>query len=94
MNKIYDDLGVLTFVNQNLLASLGVSNPQLDQIISTLSEYGLHGKLTGAGGGGYAIALVPPHFDDFFLKKVQEQLISKGFEVSYVRIGGKGITID
>lgn len=92
--KLYEELTFLSSVNHNLLASLGVSHCRLDEIIQILSQYGLHGKLTGAGGGGYAIALVPPFFNKAFLQNVQEVLSLKGFEVTCVGIGGKGVAIE
>lgn len=92
--RIYADLGALISMNQNLLASLDVTHPRLDEIMGILSEYGVHGKLTGAGGGGYAIALVPPFFNQILLENVQKVLISKGFGVSCVIIGGKGVIIE
>lgn len=43
-----------------VLADLGVSTPLLDELCTKARELGAHGaKLTGAGGGGAVIALVP-----------------------------------
>lgn len=92
--KIYEEMGALMSINQHLLASLDVSHPRLDEIMRILTEHSLHGKLTGAGGGGYAIALVPPFFDAILLENVQKVLISKGFGVNCVIVGGKGVTIE
>lgn len=91
--EIFEDLGTLTSMNQNLLAVLGASHPRLNEIIEILSGYGLHGKLTGAGGGGYAISLVPPSFDESLLENVQKVLRLKGFEVKNVIVGGSGVTV-
>ena len=41
-----------------ILADLGVSTPQLDELVQTACDYGALGaKLTGGGGGGCVIAL-------------------------------------
>lgn len=47
-------------VNQHLLNALGVGHVALDQVCAMAQERGLAAKLTGAGGGGCAIILIPP----------------------------------
>ena len=52
------DLGVRFDAAHGLLAALGVSCPELDALCATMRRAGALGaKLTGAGGGGAAIAL-------------------------------------
>jgi mevalonate kinase len=54
-------LGTAMDANQDVLAELGVSHPQLDRLVVAAREAGAFGaKLTGAGWGGCAIALVTP----------------------------------
>lgn len=56
-----ESIGKLMDQNQELLETIGVSSPTLDQLIKTAREAGALGaKLSGAGGGGNMIALVPP----------------------------------
>jgi mevalonate kinase len=51
-------LGELMYKNQEYLESLGVSTPELGEIVSIAKEWEAPGaKITGAGGGGCAIAL-------------------------------------
>lgn len=53
-------VGSLMDVNQALLAALGVSSKELEKLIRAARAAGALGaKLTGAGGGGCMIALVP-----------------------------------
>ncbi len=53
--------GKLMNENQELLQALGVSSPQLEQLIGAARRAGALGaKLSGAGWGGNMIALVPP----------------------------------
>jgi len=54
-------LGKLMDDNQELLETVGVSSPELEQLITTAREAGALGaKLSGAGMGGNMIALVSP----------------------------------
>lgn len=55
-----DGLGKLLDLNQILLASLMVSTPDLERMCQLARAAGALGaKLTGAGGGGAVVALVP-----------------------------------
>lgn len=52
-------LGVLMDKNQECLRQVGVSSPELEELVSLFKDEGALGaKLTGSGGGGCAIALV------------------------------------
>jgi mevalonate kinase len=52
-------LGELLLENHRLLREIGVSTPELDEIVAIAMQHGAHGaKLSGAGGGGVALALV------------------------------------
>ena len=50
----------LVDINQGLLAGVGVSHPALGQVVNVAAANGIHAKLTGAGGGGFALGLVTP----------------------------------
>lgn len=52
-------LGPLLLENHTLLAQIGVSTPQLDELVGLAMAHGAHGaKLSGAGGGGVVLALI------------------------------------
>lgn len=55
----YTKLGQCLKINQYLLNSIGVGHPVLDKVVTLSAAYGFTGKLTGAGGGGCAITLLP-----------------------------------
>lgn len=59
----------------------------------TLKAHGLKGKLTGAGGGGYAISLIPPSYPRNDLDAVVAAL-SKGFLVKIATVGDEGVRVD
>ena len=70
-------LGKLLTLNQGLLASVGASNPLLDDLVETLLSFGCLGaKLTGAGGGGSVVAVTPEGEG----KSIISQLSERGFE--------------
>lgn len=47
-------------MNNNLLIALGVGHAKVDQICTLLGRYGIHPKMTGAGGGGSVFAFLKP----------------------------------
>jgi mevalonate kinase len=55
------ELGALMNANHALLRQLGVSSPELDQLVSAASQAGAWGaKLSGGGQGGNCIAIAGP----------------------------------
>jgi mevalonate kinase len=68
-------LGLLMDINHALLIELGVSSPQLDELVETARFSGALGaKLTGAARGGNMIALV----EDDLTEEVADALIEAG----------------
>ncbi|GLJ39962.1 hypothetical protein SUGI_0817540 [Cryptomeria japonica] len=53
------NLEELVEMNQGLLQSMGVSHPCIEAVLKTTSKYKLCSKLTGAGGGGCVLTLLP-----------------------------------
>ena len=60
-DKLLSALAALIPENHAHLVALGVSHPVLETIraLTTAEPYGLTTKLTGAGGGGCAVTLIP-----------------------------------
>jgi mevalonate kinase len=70
-------MGPLMDENHELLIRLGVSSPQLDELVETARLTGAMGaKLSGAGGGGNMIALM----EDDFIEDVTDALKEAGAE--------------
>lgn len=64
-------------INHGLLNAIGVSTPELEQMIDIARAAGAAGaKLTGAGGGGSIVALCPET-----TVQVSEALRSRGYRV-------------
>jgi mevalonate kinase len=69
-----DQLGALMTENHQLLQKIGVSSPDLDQLVLAAIEAGALGaKLSGGGLGGHIIALVKSDAD-----YISEELLKKG----------------
>lgn len=81
-------------MNQGLLNALNTSHPKLETICAMAWSHSYAGKLTGAGGGGYAYVLLPPDTDNKSIKIFSEQLEEKGFHVTMTSLGGSGVKID
>ncbi len=57
----FGELGRLLDASHDSLRDFGASSPALDRLTGAMREAGAHGaRLTGAGFGGYAIAICPP----------------------------------
>jgi len=93
MPSLQSKMEELVAINQSLLEALDLSHPVLQQVLSKLKSFGLTGKLTGAGGGGFAFALVPPGFPAKTIADATQALEDLGFDVSMTRIGGPGYSV-
>ncbi|EJD06757.1 cystathionine beta-lyase [Fomitiporia mediterranea MF3/22] len=86
-------IGSLINENHVHLRDLGVSHPALEAIKSKTAGYGLQSKLTGAGGGGCAVTLVPDGFSDDKLRQLMSELRTDGFEPYLTSVGGSGVGV-
>jgi mevalonate kinase len=78
----FETLGHLMDCAQGVLNGLGVSTPTLERLVAAARGAGALGaKLTGAGGGGAAIALAPENAPE-----VAAALQAEGFESFVTRI--------
>jgi len=82
-NYNLEALGEYMNANQGLLHALQVSSPELEEIIAIARKNGALGaKLTGAGGGGAAIALCPENAD-----RVAFAIRNAGYKSMITKIG-------
>ncbi|XP_070545114.1 mevalonate kinase-like [Ptychodera flava] len=88
-----EELEELIDINQHHLASIGVSHPALQQVCQISAKYGLHCKLTGAGGGGCAVTLLRKDTSQGSIDEIQKELKSIGFDCWETSIGGPGVTL-
>ncbi|KAG8688694.1 cystathionine beta-lyase [Ceratobasidium sp. 423] len=93
--KMLAGLEALMDENHEHLVTLGVSHPVLEQIkeITAKSDYGLHTKLTGAGGGGCAVTLIPDDFSESKMSSLVNDLRAAGFVPYNTAVGGSGLGV-
>lgn len=89
----YKTLSGLMELNHGLLRTLGVSHESLEQIVRVSSNHGLTTKLTGAGGGGYAITILPPTFSKAQIEALKNEL-EPTFKVSQITIAERGVSVE
>ncbi|KAF8907338.1 cystathionine beta-lyase [Gymnopilus junonius] len=93
-DALLSSLSGLMKENHEHLVTLGVSHPSLERIREkTASPHGLTTKLTGAGGGGCAVTLIPDDFKDERLHDLISTLIRESFQPYLTSVGGSGLGI-
>ncbi|KAK6915559.1 GHMP kinase N-terminal domain [Dillenia turbinata] len=88
-----EKLEELMEMNQGLLQSMGVSHASIETVLRTTLKYKLASKLTGAGGGGCVLTLLPTLLSHTVVDKVMAELETCGFQCLIAEIGGKGLEI-
>lgn len=97
----YTLLNELITLNQNLLTTLNVSHPVINQVNElTTSQFQLPTKLTGAGGGGCCFTIIDPS-KDIHSSKVVDAILnssisnqqSSPMNVFSSILGGEGVKI-
>jgi len=81
-NKDFDEFGRLMYASHaSLRDDYEVSTPELDTFVETAQQHGAAGaRLTGAGFGGCAIALVPEGEAAAFTNACERAFAERGFE--------------
>ncbi|EJW79195.1 hypothetical protein WUBG_09899, partial [Wuchereria bancrofti] len=78
-------------INNQLLIALGVGHPKIDQICTLLARYGIHPKMTGAGGGGSVFAFLKPDTSATVLSMIKDELTKLDYELWQPPLGGPGV---
>ncbi|KIK62502.1 hypothetical protein GYMLUDRAFT_41956 [Collybiopsis luxurians FD-317 M1] len=94
-DNLLRDLSAMINQNHKYLVSLGVSHPSLEKIREKTAAppYNLSTKLTGAGGGGCAVTLIPDNFSDSAMKDLLAELSECGFDPYLTSVGGSGLGV-
>ncbi|XP_062199287.1 mevalonate kinase-like isoform X2 [Phragmites australis] len=88
-----EKLAELMEMNQGLLQCMGISHASIETVLRTTLKYSLVSKLTGAGGGGCVLTLIPTLLSNLVLEKVTTELESHGFRCFKVEVGGQGLQV-
>lgn len=78
-------------MNHYLLGACGVSTPELDQICNIVRKHKISAKLTGAGGGGFVLCLIPPNVDSAILEAMTSSIRELGYQVFDTRLSVPGV---
>ena len=68
-----------------------MSHPSLEKIISISAKQQIHAKLTGAGGGGFAFALITPWHSQKQIDRVKNDLEAEGFVCWETKLAVDGV---
>lgn len=80
-------------MNQGLLQCMGVSHSSIETVLRTTLKFKLASKLTGAGGGGCVLTLLPTLLSATVVDKVITELETCGFQCLIAGIGGTGVEV-
>ncbi|KAJ6790681.1 mevalonate kinase-like [Iris pallida] len=80
-------------MNQGLLQCMGVSHASIEAVLRTTLKYKLASKLTGAGGGGCVLTLLPTLLCNTVAERAIDELEAGGFQCLKAEVGGKGLEI-
>lgn len=81
-----DELGMIMNMNHGFLNTLGVSSPEVEELVEIARRNGALGaKLTGGGGGGAMIAVCNSESTQ---KKIQKKMHEAGFDALIAEIKG------
>jgi len=90
-DRDFTRLGELMNINHGLLSAVGVSNEKLEQLVYAARRAGVLGaKITGAGGGGYIVALT----DENNASKVAKVLESLSKRVLVLDVSDEGARVE
>lgn len=92
-NELLTTLSQLADENHAHLNSLGVGHPALEAVKRRAAAAGLVTKLTGAGGGGCAVTIVPDDFPEAELSALKAGLAGDGFVAYETAVGGSGLGV-
>uniref|UniRef100_A0A7E5A1E3 Mevalonate kinase n=1 Tax=Panagrellus redivivus TaxID=6233 RepID=A0A7E5A1E3_PANRE len=89
----HTNLQDLCRMNNSMLVALGVGHPKVDQICTLLARYGIHPKMTGAGGGGSVFAFLKPDTPSTIIGMIKDELAKLEYDMWQPQLGGPGVML-
>ncbi|TYZ60965.1 hypothetical protein PybrP1_005320 [[Pythium] brassicae (nom. inval.)] len=80
--------------NHALLNALGVGHDAIERVAALCGTVGAATKLTGAGGGGCTLSLLPRGLSDAALAALTAELEASGFQCYVSAVGGAGFRVE
>ncbi|KAF1332381.1 Mevalonate kinase, partial [Globisporangium splendens] len=80
--------------NHAILNTLEVGHAKIEEVVATCNKYGVTTKLTGAGGGGCTLSLLPQSIDNAALSQLVAELEGKQFQCFVSSMGGAGFVVE
>uniref|UniRef100_A0A914ENF3 Mevalonate kinase n=1 Tax=Acrobeloides nanus TaxID=290746 RepID=A0A914ENF3_9BILA len=93
LTDTFSKLNDLARINNQLLIGLGVGHPKVDQICTLLARYGIHPKMTGAGGGGSVFAFLKPDTSQTVIGMIRNELAKLDYDMWQPPLGGPGVCV-
>lgn len=92
----FKELETLVAMNNNLLRAIDVSHPELEKIFAAAERHGFKAKLSGAGGGGFAMILLGPEeqWTERGYERLKKDLVEQKFELIETKLGGVGFEVE
>lgn len=79
--------------NQKYLEKLGISNSRINKACEILKEYGLNGKITGAGGGGCIYCIIKDEEEKSKSKIICNDFKREKMNCFLAEVGGCGVLL-
>lgn len=86
VNNDEDGIGRLMYVNHGLLFSMGVTVPEVDEVISRARNVGIKGAKISGGGAGGSVIMTPDPPSAFLLRSFGAYVINASFSEGGVTI--------
>jgi len=83
----------LMTINHHLLNAIGVGHSKVDIVRQCAAQFGVTSKITGAGGGGCMLLLLPRNAAELDLEALQNAMLEREVDCLACGLGVEGLTL-